>query len=51
MDVQDELLTHVEGRALVITLNCPDKGNAATEGSVARTSPRVVGKEFIGELY
>ena len=31
MDLQDELLTHVEGRALVITLNCPDKGNAATD--------------------
>jgi len=39
MDVQDELLTHVEGRALVITLNCPDKGNAATDamaGALAR---------------
>ena len=31
MEVQDELLTRVEGRGLVITLNCPDKGNAATD--------------------
>ena len=31
MDLQDELLTRVEGHALIITLNCPDKGNAATD--------------------
>jgi len=35
MDVQDDLLTRVEGRALTITLNCPDKGNAATDAMAA----------------
>lgn len=31
MDLGDELLTRVEGRSLIITLNCPDRGNAATD--------------------